>query len=82
MLITYSFSLYLIVSTAEIFKSAQFLRLICAHRCMELFRITEAVALKTPRISSQLARRNQNKLVFGTSDFHDFTDRNGSIRTS
>ena len=29
--------------------------------------------LKTPWIGSQLARRNQKKLVFGITDFHDFT---------
>ena len=38
--------------------------------------------LKTPWIGNQLARRNQNKLVFGITDFHEFTDRNSSISIS
>ena len=38
--------------------------------------------LKIPWISNQLARRNQNKLVFEITDFRDFTDRNSSIRIS
>ena len=42
-LITYSFSLYLIILPTELFESAQFLKSNCAHRCMELFRITSAV---------------------------------------
>ena len=37
-LITYSFSLCLIVSPTELFESAQFLKLNCVRRCMELFR--------------------------------------------
>ena len=48
-LITYSFSLYLIVSSAELYESAQFLKSNCVDRCMELFRITLGAGFsKTP----------------------------------
>ena len=40
-LFTHSFSLYLIVSHTEIFKSVQFLKVNCAKRCMDLLRITK-----------------------------------------
>ena len=39
-LITYSFSSYLIVSSTDLFESSQFLKSNCAHKCMELFGIT------------------------------------------
>ena len=74
---------YLTISPTELFESGKFLKSNCAHRCMELFGITSAVVfLKTPCISSQLAKRIQNKLVFGITDFHDLSDRKDSIGIS
>ena len=40
------FSLYLIVSPTELFGLAQFLKSNCAHRCIELFRISLAVVFR------------------------------------
>ena len=45
-LVTYSFSLYLIVSPTELSESAQFLKRNCAYRCMELVRITLVVVVR------------------------------------
>ena len=82
LLITYSFSLYLIAFPTELFESAQFLKSNCAHRCIitlaVVFRKHPGSAVSLQGDSKQAAVRNYRfSQPHGRKEFYDIFLSNG-----